>query len=825
MIRTQLLIGSAVAALTTTFAAPAFAAEADPQAVAAALQSGGAIAETEESEDEPIQTAKEIVVQGSIGFRNRSDAAEPILVYDEEYFQRFEPLTAGDALKRVPGVTFLSDVIESDGARLRGLDPGYTQILINGERVPGGNADRSFFLDRIPAELIERVEIVRSSSARRTGDAVAGSLNIVLRDGFSLDGGYIRAGALRFDDGEVKPNAGFYFGGDFAGGRVLIGANVQGRYNPKEKTSLRFGDSPENNPNFATEEFDNREDQSDIRDGTDYAFNASWGIENETTEFEILGNFVRTDRIEDERSFEYNNLTAINGPVRTTLFAPGNLISDNANVNEIRTESWSIIGKLDQEWSLGETQLRVGYANFDDIQDEFEYEIDFDRSAPRFTGELFLSDTQDTEFFVNLEHEFELNDNLEFAIGGFIQTKDRDTLFQETPVRTNVPNANRFNLPVATREGYDQFSRNPGEFVRAEFPAFENTVVAIQEDRADLYALLEGEYDNLTFEVGIRWESTSTDIFGSNADNPAGTTVSNDYDEFLPSASLKYEIGDGRITLSGARTLRRPNFDFIAPIELEEELGDNDFLGNPFLAPETAWGGDLGYEHKIGKNGVIGVNVFYRDVSNLTEVATVLDANGVPVPGSADEPPELDGNGNPIPGTGSRTFIYTPRNTGNGEVYGIEFDASFDLAFLGLPNTGVFGNLALLDSNITDEFGERRFNDQSDYVYNFGAIQNLPKFGAAFGATYRKQGEAFGRVVGEEVFTRYGADLEIFVEKRFGDSLTIRAVGSNLLDGTKDEDFNKFNTVLEQEEREFDEYELESERAGPFFQVVARYAF
>jgi hypothetical protein len=79
--------------------------------------------------------------------------------------------------------------------------------------------------------------------------------------------------------------------------------------------------------------------------------------------------------------------------------------------------------------------------------------------------------------------------------------------------------------------------------------------------------------------------------------------------------------------------------------------------------------------------------------------------------------------------------------------------------------------------------------------------------------------------VGEEVFTRFGADLEIFVEKRFGESLTIRAVGSNLLDGTKDEDFNKFNTVEEQFDRDFDEYELESERAGPFFQIVARYAF
>jgi outer membrane receptor for ferrienterochelin and colicin len=797
MIFTRLLLGSAAVALTATAAAPAFAAEtADPQALATSVQSGGAIAETEESEDDKVQTAKEIVVQGNIGFRNRSDAAEPVLVYDEEYFQRFEPLTAGDALKRVPGVTFLSDVIESDGARLRGLDPGYTQILINGERVPGGQSDRSFFLDRIPAELIEQVEIVRSSSARRTGDAVAGSLNIKLRDGFALDGGYLRAGGLFFDDGEFKPSGGFYYGGELAGGRVLIGANVQGRYNPKEKSSLRYGDSPENNPNFATDDFDNREDQTDTRDGTDYAFNASWGIETDTTEFELLGNFVRTERTESERSFEYDDPTAINGPVRAT--PAGNLLTDNANINDITTESWALIAKLDHEWSLGETQLRVGYSSFSDFQDEFEYEVDFDRSAPRFTGDLTLLDISDTEMFLNLEHEFELSENLEFAIGGFIQDKDRDTILQA--VRS------RFNLTAADRQGYDQFTRNPGEFAPATFPPFDETITRIGESRKDLYALIEGEYDNFTFEVGIRWENTEvniTDILG-------GFTISNDYDEFLPSASMKIELGDGRITLSGARTLRRPRFDFLTPGLLEAELGDNDFLGNPLLLPETAWGGDLGYEHKIGKTGIIGVNVFYRDVTNLTELATLLDpVTGLPVEGSE----------------GQGTFVYTPRNTGNGEVYGIEFDASFSLAFIGLPDTGLFGNLALLDSNITDEFGERRFNDQSKYVYNFGAIQNIPSFGAAFGATYRKQGAAFGRVVGEEVTTRYGADLEVFIEKRFGDSFTIRAVGSNLLDGTKDEDFNKFATTGDQIARDFDEYELESERAGPVFQVVARYAF
>jgi outer membrane receptor for ferrienterochelin and colicin len=788
--KTRLLAGAALAAATLASATASTATAQD-------MVQGGADGDSEA--DDEVQTAREIVVQGAIALRNRSEDAEPILVYDEDYFQRFEPLTVGDALKRVPSVTFLSDVIESDGARLRGLDPGYTQILINGEKVPGSNADRSFFLDRVPAELIDRVEIIRSSSARRTGDAVAGSLNIVLRDGYSLDGGYVRGGALLFDDGEVKPSGGFYYGGALAGGRVLLGANVQGRYNPKRKLSLRYGDSPENNPNFATDDFNNREDQDDVRDGTDYAFNAAWNIDLETTKFEISGNYVRTERTENERSFEYDDLTAVSGPVRTAN--PGNLLTDNANVNDITQESWSLAAKLEQVWSLGETSLHVGFSRFSDQQDEFEYEIDFDRTTPRFTGDLTGRDVVDKELFANAEHAFGLGSDLKFVIGGFLQNKDRDSFIGE--IRS------RFNLTAADREGYDQFSRDPGEFAPDSFPPLEPVpggLNAIEEARRDVYGLLEGERGPLTFEVGVRWENTTVDI----DDLTVATTSRTKYDALLPSASLKFELGRGRVTASVARTLRRPRFDYITPALREAELGDNDLLGNPSLAPETAWGGDLGYEHRIGRAGVIGVNVFYRDISDLIEVATVLDpATGLPVEGSE----------------GPGTFVYQPQNTGDGEAWGVEFDLSANLDFIQLPDTGIFGNLAIIDSSITDFASKRRFNGQSEFVYNFGFIQNLPELGAAFGATYRKQGKAFDRVVAEEVTTTYGADLEIFVEKRFGDSFTIRAVGSNLLDGSKDETFNKFTTVADQLARDFDEYELETETAGPVFQIIARYAF
>lgn len=744
-------------------------------------------------DDQAIQSSRDIVVQAEIGFRNREEETiEPKLVYGEEYFQRFEPLTAGDALKRVPSVTFLSDVIESDGARLRGLDPGYTQILINGEKVPGSNTDRSFFLDRIPAELVKQVEIIRSSSARRTGDAVAGTLNIVLRDALTMDGGYVRGGSLLFDDGKAKPTAGLYYGGPLGPGRLLFGANVQGRYNPKQKRSLRYGDSPENNPNFATDDFDNREDQSDIRNGTDYAANLSYSVEGETTKFEISGNFVRTERTENERSWEYNDPKAVNGPVRTTN--PGNLTVDNHNVNDITQESWSVAAKLSQKWSLGETRLKIGFARFDDAQDEYENEVEFDRTSPRFTGDLMARRIRDEEISLGLEHALPIGESAKLVFGAFMQDKDRDTDLAES--------RDRYNLTAANRQGYDQFSRDPNEFVRtppvalAPIPGGLNS---INEDRRDLFALVEGNGGSLKYEVGVRWENTKMRIDDQTV--PALSKV--EYDFLLPSASVKIDLGKGRITASAARTVRRPRFDYISPALIEAELGDNDLLGNPLLKPESAWGGDIGYEHRLGRTGVIGVNAFYRKVKNVVEIANT----GV------------------VGSEGPGTFVLTPANTGTGKVWGLEFDLSTDLGAIGLPDTGLFGNLGLIDSSIRDQFGKRRFNGQSKYVYSFGFIQNLPAWGAAFGATYRKQGKAYDRIVGEEIITTYGGDLELFVEKRFGKKFTIRAVGSNLLDGSKDEAFNKFNTIGEQFARDFDEYELESETAGPVFQVIARYAF
>src|SRR5690606_26315509 len=54
-----------------------------------------------------------VVVQGEIASRNRTDDTAPVLSYDLEYFQRFEPNTVGDMVKRLPGAAFVgSDIME-----------------------------------------------------------------------------------------------------------------------------------------------------------------------------------------------------------------------------------------------------------------------------------------------------------------------------------------------------------------------------------------------------------------------------------------------------------------------------------------------------------------------------------------------------------------------------------------------------------------------------------------------------------------------------------------------------------------------------------------
>jgi outer membrane receptor protein involved in Fe transport len=748
-------------------------------AIALSCVSNVAAQDTAAAAEKPAEKAEEakspkpaekVIVYGTV-YRDRSNDTAPTLKYDLDFFQKFEPLTVGDALKRVPSATFQSDVLEYDGVRLRGLDPGYTQILINGEKVPGSGVDRSFFVDRIPAELIERVEIVRSSSADRSGDALAGAINIVLRDAYSLDGGYVKAGGLYFSDDDLKPTVGGVVGAPIGEARILLGANMQGRHNPKDKKSFRYA------PEDGVLEFDNREDQSDVRDGTDYSFNASLVQPFLGGELDLSGVYVRTDRTETEHSLEYGDETSVD-------IADLNETADQ--FEDIFQENFTARAKLTVPLFGGEALVRVGYAGFKDdvvateIGNEYEDGVlDPDEAS----GSREFTDQTDNEFFATLAQTFDY-ETFKFKFGADYTHKDRDTV-----------------ILVAENDGGALFPPPEAE---------PGSVYGIEETRIDPYALLRGEIGMLRWEAGVRYETTELKVRDEDG------TTDNDFSFLLPSAHALYSLtDDDRFRASVARTVRRPNFDYLAPALLEETpTEDLFFRGNPGLNPETAVGFDVSYERRLGRRGVVGVNFFYRDVQDRIELVYLGENVNIADPG--DPPEEL--------------AVLTPGNIGDGKVWGLEFDLSTPLTFVGLEHTGVFANYSWLDSEIADPVtGEkRRFNDQAEYVFNVGVIQDVPSVDVSFGASYRKQGGQYHQVLGEIVETVYGADLEVFIEKRFGENFVLRLTGSNLLDASKDETFFKWETASDQTSgniNQLDEFEVESEKAGPVFQLVGRYAF
>lgn len=790
--------------------------------VASAALTLGAGAQAQQASEQEVTTAQDIVVLGNIQYRNRVEGAPPVLEYDTEYFQRFEPLTVGDALKRVPSVAFLSDVLESDGVRLRGLDPAYTQILINGEQVPGsgdssgafGNgADGSFFVDRIPAELIDRVEIVRSQSANRSGDALAGAINIILRDAYNLDGGYIRAGVMNWqNDGNWGETLGAVWGGEVGGGRLLIGANMQDRHNPKDKLSLRYDE-----PGGVLTDI---EDQTDVRDGTDYSANFSYERDVAGGELELSGFYVHTDRFAEEDSLEYENEPEDPTFTQNDLRDPANLVSVNANNVDTDQDSYSLNGRYRFDMAGGRTRIALGYARFENNEFEFEDEAAYDFGLANFDeyeSEITFTDLTDTETSLKLEHERELGEGLTLEFGIHFQNKERENLVRAADVGFDPGDPE-----IAGGLPFD------GSLVdRGDLEAVDGGDNTIERRRIDPYVMLTGDLGAIDWEAGLRYETTEVTV----DDRTEGTSDEASYEVLLPSAHISWNLTENdRLLFSVARTMRNPSFTFLSPATLEGELGDNDFIGDPSIDPETAWGLDVGYERRLGRTGIVGVNFFYRDVSDLIE----LYNTGAPSDAYCEDFEDdtgftCDDVADGVPGAADDydpdSFVFSARNTGDGRVWGIEFDLSTSLSAIGLEDTGVFVNYSWLDSEVEDELGERRFNSQAESIFNVGFIQDLPRWNSSFGVTYRDQGPAFSRVVAEEVRTEYGADLEMFIEHRFGENFTVRLTGSNLLDESKDEIFDKFDTLADQLDRDYDEYEVESESAGPVFQLVGRYAF
>lgn len=107
----------------------------------------------------------------------RESSASKIVIGREEIDKQGDS-TLGEVLRRLPGVTVQGAPGRGGAIRMRGLGGGYTQILLDGERVPPG-----FSIDSLTPEQVEKIEIMRAPTAETGARAIAGTINIVLREG------------------------------------------------------------------------------------------------------------------------------------------------------------------------------------------------------------------------------------------------------------------------------------------------------------------------------------------------------------------------------------------------------------------------------------------------------------------------------------------------------------------------------------------------------------------------------------------------------------------------------------------------------------------
>ena len=121
---------------------------------------------------------EKVEVSGQVSDENkrRTSTASKIIINREDLL-RFGDGNLIDLMRRLPGVTPGGRPGRGGEVRMRGMGGGFTQILVDGERMAPG-----FQIDQIPPEQVERIEIQRAPTAETGARAVAGTLNIVLRE-------------------------------------------------------------------------------------------------------------------------------------------------------------------------------------------------------------------------------------------------------------------------------------------------------------------------------------------------------------------------------------------------------------------------------------------------------------------------------------------------------------------------------------------------------------------------------------------------------------------------------------------------------------------
>lgn len=477
--------------------------------------------------------------------------------------------TVSDVLDNVPSVA-----VDVEGnVSLRGQEN--VRILINGK--PSGlvGLNSTDALRQLPAESIEKVEVITSPSARYDSEGTAGILNIILRRS-KLQG---LNGAITANAG-YNPSAGISGNINYRTGNVNIFNTTA--YNYREVPGNSYTNTTYKDSGTSIEE---TKDYDRIRKG----FNTNLGVE------------------------WYINDSA---SLTTSIFYSDNNNESNTTNNLLQ---YDINNALTSSSSRFDPELEDDKT----IQYAANFTKNFKTSGHKLTFDFQYEDsTEDENSLV------EVNDILSEKVGT-LEDQERILLQGDyvLPIGENV----QFEL------GYrGNFNNLTTDYV-VEFLDDTNTfyvdnslsnVLNYKEYINAFYTQYGSKHGKFSYLLGLRMENTRITI-----DQPSsGDFSKKDYTGLFPTVNLNYELSDAEsLTLGYSRRLRRPRSRFINPFPSRSSVS-SVFQGNPDLDPSYSGTFDLGYINRFGKV-TLNTSAYYQhatDVFNFVSFDTgeTVDVDG-----------------------------------------------------------------------------------------------------------------------------------------------------------------------------------------------------
>ncbi len=480
--------------------------------------------------------------------------------------------TAIDVMKNIPSVT-----VDADGnVLLRNTSP---QIFVDGRPT-------ILTLDQIPADNIERVELITNPSAKFDASSVGGIINVVLKKDkkYGLNGiASIGAGSPNILNGNLALNlrqGKFNF--------FVNGSHNESGGNAKSQT-LR-----ENRNNGITEDYFNQYSQTSrqrrfnsIRFGMDYY------LDNRNTltisQHFVKGRFTSNEH-QDQEFLDINK----------ALYRYGKRESDGSN-----------------QFNRSSTQL-VFKHTFVETGRELSADINYNRGngggGSSITNDYFNPDGSSYPS-PNLVRNDGSNNNQQVTA----QVDYIDPVGENGKIETGI--RSYFNEFTSV---YNAFSvSNGGE---TKLPLSNN--YKYRENINALYFTYSNKWLGVTYQAGIRAEHSKFDgelvdsarKFGYQYPNK----VRNLFDALFPSLFLTKEIGDGQeIQLNYSRRIRRPDFWQLNPfIDINDPF--NIRQGNPSLKPEFTHSLEFNYNKTYNSGSFLGVLYFRNTQGDITRYGDTI---------------------------------------------------------------------------------------------------------------------------------------------------------------------------------------------------------